>query len=185
MKKIKMLTAALALLALLPTAGFALADISAFGGYSWGTSDTIDPSGFQYGFDAHINTEFLYFFQLGLGGFYKKSDMELSYFDRDVDYNRSTAGIDAYAQLELPLIPIDPYVRFRSAVWEKVSGQVIDNTEYFKSYSVGGGIFLTVLPVPGVIKLQLFGEYLYDITKQDGHKVNGHTFNLGVRADVL
>ncbi len=74
-----------------PASSFALVDVGAYGGYSFAgelktDSGTVDTSGFLYGFNAHVNFDMLVFFQLGIGGFYQKSEF---------DYDMTGEGIPA------------------------------------------------------------------------------------------
>ena len=75
-------------------------------------------------------------------------------------------------------------MRFNTAVWDKVDG-TIDNTEYFRSYSFGFGALFTVLPIPGIFKLQLFGEYNYNFGTQSSADVKDHSVYLGIRTDFF
>jgi hypothetical protein len=182
MKKVKLVLVAFAFLIIAPTASFALIDASVFGGYTFPSGSYFNTKGFQKGFDAHLNTDFLVIFKLGVGGFYRNSDIKIT---GNQKFSKRQVGIDAYGALSIPLMPVDPYLKFRSAVWDKVGGSYQGSAEHFKAYSWGIGALLTVLPVPGIISVGLYGEYLFDTSKNSGKKANGHTLNLGIRADLF
>ncbi|PKL39828.1 MAG: hypothetical protein CVV44_06295 [Spirochaetae bacterium HGW-Spirochaetae-1] len=184
MNRIKSFIIAAGFLLLIPTASFAIVDVGAYGGYAFGTEiegTNVDPAGFEYGLDAHLNVTYLVILKLGVGAFYQGSVLK---YGSSSDYDKKIIGLDIYNQVDIPLFPIDPYVKFNTAIWEKVdTSSSYNSTEFFKAYSIGGGLLFTILPLP-VMKVQLFGEYLYSIAKQDGQKATGHAVHLGLRLDI-
>jgi hypothetical protein len=194
--KVMKLSAKIMLLACLilavPASSFALVDVGAYGGYSFAgelktDSGTVDTSGFLYGFNAHVNFDMLVFFQLGIGGFYQKSEFDYDMTGGgDSSYDKTVVGVDLYAMLNIPMLPISPYVTFNSGIWEKVDDKYARaSTDYFQTYSVGGGVALTILPIPAIMSLSIFGEYLYNFGKDAGNDATGHQVRLGVRGDFL
>lgn len=179
MKRLTLAAALASALLFIPTASFALVDVNLYGGYTFsgkleGISGTQD--GWEMGLTTHINFDVLVFFQFGAGASYEWTNMDWT--------DKNQVGLDLYGMLNIPFIPVSPYVRFNTAIWDKIEGQ-LDSTEYFKTYSFGGGIILTVLPIPGVFKLQLFGEYMYNFSEHSSREVTDHSFYLGVRTDFL
>lgn len=180
MKRLTLALTLMGALLLIPSTSFALVDANLMGGYSFqgkvdGISGTQD--GWDLGLTAHINFDLLVFLQFGIGASYDWSNLDWA-------DDRNQIGLDLYGQINIPFLPISPYVRFNTAVWDKVSG-AIDSTEYFKSYKFGGGILFTVLPIPKVFKLQLFGEYMYNFAKAGSLDVKNHTVYLGIRTDFF
>jgi len=176
------------MVAFIPVASYAIVDINAYGGYAFGSNvelaDSIvnpEPTGFEWGFSSHLNFDVLVFFKLGLGAYYQMSNLKTT---DDYDYTKNNVGLDLNAQLNIPLIPIKPYAIFRTAIWENVGGDVIESTEYFKNFAFGGGVLFTILPIPKVLKLQLFADYLYHTGKQSDLKATGHSAHFGVRLDI-
>ncbi len=177
---------ALCILFLIPVSAFSMADVSLYGGstVSGKTGDKADfkPGDIRYGGNIHLNTDFLVFFKAGIGGFYQAETVS---YKGDWSLDRKTAGIDAFLQADLPLIPVSPFIHGNAAAWNKISGGGDSAEDYFKTYGAGGGLFFTILPVPGIVKLQIFGEYMYRFGKEDGINSTGHQVNLGVRADLF
>jgi hypothetical protein len=190
-KKIKIMLA-LGLFLLAPAAGFALFDINVYGGLPFSaefdsrSQKLLDTDNYAYGTALHLNSDFLELFKLGLGGFYELSAITYE-DDADFTLDRSTAGIEGYVQFEIPLLPISPYVKANSAAWNKVKmkGGGFSDTDYFKKHGLGAGFVFTLLPIPALLRLQIFAEYMYHFGKEDGLRVTQHNAFLGLRADFF
>ncbi|MDR1931542.1 MAG: hypothetical protein LBQ57_01850 [Spirochaetales bacterium] len=182
----------LCLLCLAPVAGFSLFDGNIYGGLPFsGEFDNLDQKflsgeNYAYGASAHLNGGFLGFLQLGLGGFYQLSAVTYESAADDFTVDKTTAGIEAYAQFEIPFLPIAPYVKANTAAWNKLKGDGgFSHTDNFKKHGVGAGVALTVLPVPLLLRLQLFAEYMYNFGKEDGKTVKQHNAFVGLRLDFF
>jgi len=195
MKKTVKILSVLCFMIFVPMGSFALFDFNLYGGIPFaGQYDDCNQKFFAknsvWGASGHLNTDFLGLLQLGLGGFYQKPTATYkapgaSSFGDDFTVRRTMVGIDAYAQLEIPLLPFCPYLRVNTAAWNKVEGDIDSKTENFKRHGVGVGLLFTILPVPGLARIQLFAEYDYEFGKEDGIKVRQNNLFLGVRADIL
>lgn len=193
LKKLSIVIFIISVLILIPDYSYAIADLSAFGGYSFGgklksagTSDNLD--GWQYGLYGHLNTGIPMLFTVGLGGFYQIAPLSLKTSSGTVDATKTAVGIDAYGQLDLPIIPVKPYLRYGLAVNEKYevkySGGSTNYSKNFNSNYYGIGL---CYPIFSLVKfdLQLFAEYLYTTSKQEnGVKINGNTINIGIKASI-
>jgi hypothetical protein len=177
---------------LAPVSGFALFDLDLYGGLPFsGEFDSesqklLDTDNYAYGFAAHLNSDFLGLLQLGLGGFYQMSTITYT-GDNDFTLDRSTAGLEAYLQFEVPLLPVSPYVKANTAAWNKVKakGGDFSKTDYFKKHGLGAGFVFSILPVPELLRLQIFAEYIYHFGKEDDAQVRQHNVFLGLRADFF
>ena len=191
MRKIKMLTV-LCLILLAPVSGFALFDVNLHGGLPFGgeydscSQKMLDLDNYAYGASAHLNTDFLQLFHMGLGGFFQLSTITYN-GTNDFTLDRSTVGIEAYCQLEIPLLPLSPYVKAGTAAWNKVKVKdgAYSETDNFKKHGVGAGFVFTILPIPELLRLQVFAEYIYNFGKEDGAKVKQSNAFLGIRADLF
>jgi len=190
--KIKVLALA-CLILLVPASGFALFDISVYGGFPFsGEYDTlkqkIHTDNHAYGASVHWNTGFLALFQLGLGGYYQFSAVRYK-VDGGSDFtlDRNTMGIEGVVLLDVPFLPFHPYVKLNTAAWNKVKDKDgnISKTENLKKHGIGAGLAITFLPLPGLVSFQLFGEYMYNFGKEDGDKVKQSYAFLGIRADIF
>lgn len=184
--------AILAALILIPASGYALVDASVYGGYAFGgeldsgAGDTADVDGYHYGARAHVNLGIPLVFSVGAGLFYQIAPMEYEADGDSDDLTQKTLGIDAYAQLELPFLPVYPFVRYGIAIKDEVEVTYGSTTstfeESFKSSYYGAGITYSLLDAV-VIDIQLFAEYLYTTTKQeDDVELKGNAINIGVQA---
>lgn len=191
-KKIKLvLLSALCLLLFLPTASFALVDVNLYGGIPFeGERGHVNKNlalfdDHSFGVSAHLNKDFLVFLQFGFGAFYQVSATTYRYNGKNHTYDNYSAGLDAYIQLDFPLIPIAPYIRGSEAAWHKtkVSGQ--SKVENFKRHSIGGGLLFSLLSLPEVLTLQLFGEYMYSFGKEFGDNFKEHQINIGARFAIF
>lgn len=186
--KIKLLMLS-CLFCLIPISSFALVDINAYGGYTIGgdlngRSVKIKGSDLRYGFSAHLNKDFLVFIKLGLGGFYQASSVSYK-LDKARTADKQSAGIEAYALFDLPMLPLAPYAKFNTAAWNKIDFLGRSDSDYFKRHGFGLGAAFTLLPIPTVMSLQLFAEYVYAFGKEMKHNSNEHQINLGLRADFF
>ena len=169
---------------------FALVAANLYGGYTVGGKyedyDVKYKDKFRYGGSVHFNKSFLMFFQLGLGGYYQMSSVAYGNSWRNTfTVDKTDIGIDGYAALDIPLVPLSPYVRGGSATWNKIEYSGVSKTGNFDKHHVGGGLLITVLPIPALLKLQLFAEYIYAFGKEGGEKNTEHQVNLGIRGDFL
>lgn len=177
MKKIRIIILILGIIAFIPASSYALFDIGAYGGYSFGgkvktEGSDVEPSGWEYGFIGHYNmTIFPMLLSFGIGAYFQLSPLKLN---DDSSYSKKAVGLDGYLQLELPIL-VHPYVRFSAAIWEDVEG----NAEYFKSYSLGGGLAFGIFGI-----LQIYGEYLFNTAIQDGNNAIGNAVHLGLRIKI-
>ena len=181
MKKAIIITTLIISTAFIPVSGFAIFDIGAYGGYSFSgdvetAGGSIDPSGLEYGFITHYDKS-LAIIRLGIGAFYQISPLGYSLSGIDYDYEKSSLGLDAYLQLELPIIPVKPYIKYSLGIWESVDTENESNSEYFKSssFGIGSAFGLPVIPV------DLFAEYLFTTAKHDGYDAKGHAVHAGIR----
>lgn len=186
---------------LIPAVSFAIIDASVYGGYSFNgkletaTSTTdADVKGKQYGVRAHINTGIPMVFTVGGGLFYQLAPLKYDVESTSDDLTKKTYGFDAYAQLDLPFLPVYPYVRGGIAIQDKLeigyqvnvgAGGVEKETktydEYFKSSYYGVGLAYSIYDLV-VLDLQIFCEYLFTTSKQeDDVKLKGHAVNLGLQ----
>jgi hypothetical protein len=190
MKLTRTVILVLAVLCFIPASSYAIVDIGVYGGYSFAGKlewDTIDKNvnGWEYGVLGHINHTFLGLLELGIGGYAQWAPLKYSVGGKDYELTKSTYGIDGLALLDLPVFPLNPYVRGGIGVYEqvKVEAPVVGSetkSEYFKSYYFGGGIALGIFPF-----VQIFGEYLYTRSKQeDGVTIKGNAVHMGARLNI-
>jgi hypothetical protein len=195
LKKSGIVLAALMIL-LIPAASYAIVDFSAYGGYSFAGdiddgNNKGDIDGWQYGFYGHLNTGIPMLFTVGLGGFYQIAPHKYDTGNSDwgeIDVTKNTYGLDAYVQLDLPFLPVYPYVRAGLAIKEKIE---IDSdfgsqtySENFKSSYYGVGASYSVFDAI-VWDLQLFVEYLYYTSKQEKDiKITGNSINAGLKISL-
>jgi hypothetical protein len=187
-KKLWKSLAILTIMLLIPASSYAIVDASIFGGRTFGgeierSGSKTDIDGWQYGAYGHINTGIPFVLTAGAGGFYLKAPLK-----GDVDAKKETVGVDVYAQLELPILPVYPYVRYGIAIREKVesesSGRTTDISENFKSHYYGLGLSRTLFSFVK-LKIMIFAEYIYTTSKQENDvKIKGHAVNVGVTASL-
>jgi len=191
MKKIAILLMIASLTILTKKNSYALVDLGVYGSYSFsgeietdGPTATPDPTGFEYGIIGHYNRSLLAFFNYGLGGYYQYSnlsyDLNVNNQKIEVDYNKNIIGLDAYLELALPMMPMHPYLKISSAIWENTGGDLkrIDN-EWFNTYSTGIGLAFTFFPM-----YQVFGEYQFSYSKMEDDKNTGNAIHLGLRVNI-
>ncbi|MBN2401704.1 MAG: outer membrane beta-barrel protein [Spirochaetes bacterium] len=174
----------LTILLFIPASSYAIVDASVYGGRTFagkvesgGSSSDVD--GWQYGAYAHVNTGIPMVFTVGLGGFYLIAPLK-----GDVDAEKKTVGIDAYAQIDLPVLPVNPYARYGIAFKEDVEVESTSISENFKSHYFGFGISRIIFSAVK-LKLSLFVEYLYTTSKQEKDvKIKGNAVNIGVTAAI-
>ena len=99
--------------------------------------------------------------------------------------DKTDFGIDGYAAFGIPLTPLSLYARGGTAAWNKIEYAGDSKTGSFEKYHVGGGFLFTILPIPGLLKLQLFAEYIHAFGKEGGEKSTEHQINLGIRGDLF
>lgn len=174
----------LTIMVFIPASSYAIVDASVFGGRSFGTKyedsgSSTDANGWQYGAYGHVTTGIPMVLTVGLGGFYLVAPMK-----GDVDATKKTVGIDAYAQIDLPVIPVNPYARYGIAIKESVEGDSTTISENFKSHYFGVGLSREIFSA-AVIKIRLFAEYIYTTSKQEHDiKIKGNAVNFGVTAVI-
>jgi hypothetical protein len=197
MKKICYCVVSAALFCILPVKSFALVDAEIYGGYTFNgdvdddaSAESDTPKGPSYGFRGHFTSSII-FIKIGLGGFMQYSqldyDLELGNNTTSVSTDKTTYGLDGYAKLDLPLIPVKPYMRIGVALYDKIesdiSGSTNSETEHFNSFYYGIGLAFTVLPLP-IVDVQLFGEYLYNKSSFDDTTIICHNFNVGAQIAI-
>jgi hypothetical protein len=185
--KISRLFLILIAIILIPASSYAIVDFSAFGGYSFGnkiesSDDDQNVKGWQYGLYGHVNTGIPMVATVGIGGFYLIAPLK----GDDADATKKSVGVDAYAQLDLPFLPVFPYARYGIAINEKIevkyTGGKTDLSENFKSHYFGFGLSRNLISA-AVIKLQVFAEYLFTTSKQEnGVNMKGNAINFGIKA---
>lgn len=161
----------------LPAQSFALADVSAYGGYMFkGSVDGnsgVDAKGYNYGIKAHYNTSLIPMIELGIGAYYQNTKFKFDpVFGGEKTYLRMSAGLDMNLIVNLPII--HPYGRFMYAFWDDFEGDV----EKFKAYGFGAGVEFTVLPF-----VRIFGEYMFENTKH-GNDFKSNSVNMGIKVDI-
>jgi hypothetical protein len=190
MKKFSWIILIVSILAFVPATSYALFDLGVYGGYTFageiksdvpGVSNP-EPTGLSYGVIGHFNTPIFPLLRMGFGLYSEKSDFSYDLVNQSYDYTRKTVGIDLYLQLDIPLVPLHPYLKFASGVWEEIGGELVekDETEYFSTYRTGVGVALTFFPF-----VQIFAEYQYLYTRNIGDDTAvGQGVALGVRANL-
>ncbi len=190
MKKIRSIVLVVSILAFVPASSYALFDIGIYGGYTFAGEIKSDisgqsnpePTGLSYGAIGHFNTPIFPLLRLGVGLYTENSNLDYSISSQDYEFTRKTVGLDLYLQLDIPLIPLHPYAKFASGIWEEVGGDLVakDETEYFSTYRTGVGAALTFFPM-----LQIFAEYQFLYTRNIGDdKAVGHGVALGMRLNI-
>jgi hypothetical protein len=172
----------------IPASSYAIVDASVFGGRYFGgkienATGESDLSGWQYGAYGHINSGMPMLFTVGIGGFYLIAPLK-----GDLDATKKSSGIDAYAMVDFPALPVFPYVRGGIAVKETVEVKTAagksSTSEYFKSNYFGFGLSRTIFSAVK-LKLQIFAEYLYTTSKQENDvKLKGNIINAGITASL-
>lgn len=196
MKSIKNLSKIIIILIifiLMPASSYAIVDFSVYGGYSFmgeikDSASSSDFNGWQYGCYGHINSGIPMLFTVGIGGFYQISPLTVETSGGDYDATKTAYGVDGYAQVDLPFLPVFPYVRLGIAAKEEVEikfpGSTSKISENFKSYYYGIGLSYSLVDVVAW-DLQLFAEYLYTTSKQENDvEVKGNAVNMGVKIAI-
>ncbi|HPA71715.1 MAG TPA: outer membrane beta-barrel protein [Spirochaetota bacterium] len=185
MKSIKLVVAVLAVLVMIPASSYALVDFGAYGGYSYANLDTggtqENIKGWEYGAFGHLNTGLPMLFTIGLGGFYQVTNSTLEVNSEDVDVTRTMYGLDAIFILELPLLPVNPFLRGGLAINEELEiGEGDPTEEKFKSYYVALGVGYSIFPMT-----KIFAEYVFNYSKQeDDSKVNSNAIHVGLMINI-
>ncbi len=161
---------------------FAIVDAAVSGGSVFnGKSEDNHKSkltSWQYGARAHLNTDAVPFFELGLGGYYEDTHLKFDILNSSSDVVRKSAGLDANIILSLPLLPINPYVRGTYGFWDRYNGDV---ENFNKSWGAGGGLELVVFPLPSI---RIFAEYMRDHAVHNKTYINTNSANLGVKIQI-
>lgn len=171
---------------------FALVDANLYGGATVGgkylnRGVKFGDSNGHWGLSAHLNTTLLAVFQLGVGPYYQTSTVTYG-IKNHWSVDKKDVGIDGFVALDIPFIPLSPYLRGGASAWNKISGNSSypgdSKTNNFERYHAGGGLWLTVLPLPA-FKLQLFTEYVRFWGKEADKKSVEHQLNVGIRGNIL
>jgi hypothetical protein len=183
----------IAVILAMPVASYAIVDASIYGGYSFsgemsGSGVTDDTKGWLYGFNGHVNTGIPYIFTIGLGGFYQMSPLDVKTSAGTVNSNRTTYGIDVYGQLDLPFIPVNPYVRYGLGINDKIkvdnSGGSNTYSKYFNSSYYGIGLGYSLFDAV-LVDVKIFAEYRYTMSKLDsGIKLKGNEIDFGLQVSI-
>jgi len=156
---------------------FAIVDGAVWGGAIFdGTveGNSSKPSGYEYGAKAHYNTSLIPMIELGIGAYYQDSTIKFDLI-KGKDFKRSSLGVDGNLILNIPLFPINPYVRGTYATWDKYD----EDVKKFKAYGFGGGLELSIPLLP----IRFFGEYMYDHTDHD-FILTTSSVNFGVKVSI-
>lgn len=178
---------------LIPSSAFALVNVEAYGGYSFGGEisdvDAESVKGLGGGFRGHYYDE-IAIIGWGAGLYAQFSPLEydatIGGQDVTVAYDKTTYGVDGFITLNVPLIPLHPYLRAGMSIYDNAVDEYTLNgskystneTEYFNMYYGGIGFSMTVLPLP-VISVQVFAEYLYEYSKSGDQTLKNHRINVG------
>ena len=196
MKKMLKILPILCLMLFVPAGAFALLDANLYGGIPFsGQYDDCNQKFFatnsSWGVSAHVNDTFLGFIQLGWGGFYQGSTATYKapgamMLGPDFSVKRYMAGLEAYVQLEIPVLPFGLYAKANTVAWDKVriKEASYSHTDNFKRHAVGGGLLITIVPIPGIMRLRLFFEVDREFGKEDGISVRQSNFFIGLRAEI-
>ncbi|MCL1911378.1 MAG: hypothetical protein FWG13_04150 [Leptospirales bacterium] len=186
--KTKLLLSAF-ILCLAHASAFAIVDVNLYGGYTIGGKH--QGRGVKFGDDnghwgllAHINATLLKVFQFGVGPYYQSSTVTYGNPKNHWSADKKDIGIDGFAALDIPLIPLSPYLRGGTSAWNRVKYSYGTETNSFERYHAGGGVLLTILPLP-LFKLQMFTEYIRFWGKEGGLKSTEHQLNVGLRGNIL
>ena len=161
----------------LPAQSFALADVSAYGGYIFKGSVDWDsasaPKGYNYGIKAHYNTSFFPMLELGIGAYYQNTKFKLDWTSGNKkNFFRMSAGLDMNVIVNFPVL--HPYGRFMYALWDDLEGDV----KRFKGYGIGAGVEFVMFPL-----IRVFGEYVYEKTKHD-YNFKTNSINMGIKVSL-
>ncbi|MDY6935221.1 MAG: outer membrane beta-barrel protein [Spirochaetota bacterium] len=161
--------------------------------------DSTDVDGWEYGISAHLNTGVPLLFTAGIGLFYQITSLTYDYrYDginsKELDTTKNTYGFDGYFQIDLPFLPIYPYVRAGTAIKDETKIDTVEyigttqetinekiKEKYFQSYYYGFGLSYTLYDAV-VMDLQLFAEYLITKSKQESDiEIEGQSVRAGVK----
>jgi hypothetical protein len=182
----------LAILVLTPLSSFAIVDVEGYAGYNFlGKFSPSDGSGTVSGMNLGARAHFtldLILVNFGVGAFADYRPLSFNDGNTKVKMDRFSTGPDVFAKLDLPFIPIKPYLRGGMALYDKyqvdVQNTKTTDTYYFKGCYFGAGISYNLISLI-LVDIQLFGEYLYDISKLDGgQKLNSHRVNFGLTVAI-
>lgn len=188
------MTLALTLL-IVPVGGYAIIDVAAYGGYNFGDK-AYHPTvyGPHVGVIVHPSITLAKILTLGIGAYYQRSyavvQMNYLYYTRNKLTTRDSVGLDGFIQISIPKINLCPFGRVTTNIWDQVDGyrvkslKQISASEFFKSYSLGGGIAFPFATLPVIDKVYIYLEYLYNISKIPNTKANSHTAHAGVRVII-
>lgn len=187
MKSLKLFAITCFVFLAIPASSFAFFDAALYGGYSFGSLDAAqyneDLKGWEYGGFAHINLGIPMLFSVGIGGFYHVSTATMDYSGTDTDVSRSSYGLDVMGTIELPMLPVNPFIRAGVAINEslEIDMQNIPTKEKkFGSYYFAIGAGYSVVPM-----VRLFAEYVYNYSKQeDDEKVLSNALHLGIMLSI-
>jgi opacity protein-like surface antigen len=187
MKSLKLAALVLAVLVLLPVSSYAIVDAGVYGGYSLAALDTEaytkDMNGWEYGFFGHITMGIPLLFSVGLGGFYQRADATVDFNGTDVDATRISYGIDVMGTIDLPVIPVNPFVRAGIAINESYELDAVgaeQQDKKFGSYYFAIGVGYSFIPMT-----KLFAEYVYNYSKQENDTtIQSNGFHIGAMLSI-
>jgi hypothetical protein len=186
LRKIALVTA---VLLVVPVSSYAIVDLGVYGGYTFSGEITYediskDTTGYEYGVLGHLNGSVIpMVLSVGIGGFYQRAPLEYEADGKNVETTKTAYGLDGIIMLELPIL-IHPYVRGGVAIKEKLETKIgaieYSESSSFDSYYFGIGGALTIFPM-----VQLFGEYMYNTSKQeDDVELKSNSVHVGARLNI-
>ena len=194
MKKLLLVAAATAML-MIPAASYAIIDIGVYGGYNFG-GDVIKPPIYGNGVGVIVHPSFTIaeVVTLGIGAFYQrkfdKIAVDYIYYTKHKLVTKDSAALDGYIQFNIPKVMLHPYARVSTSIWDQVKGFRFKNldtltaSEFFQTYSFGGGLAIPFASVPVLEKFYVYFEYLYNISKVAGDNPKSHTVQAGVKVMI-
>jgi hypothetical protein len=166
-------------------------DLGAYKGYSSGIikipGKNPRVSGSPDGLIGHYNMTVPEFIQIGIGPYFEYGPQTWERGNEKRDYTTTALGLDLCAKLRITEAEkqrVHPYGRVSVAIWDHSKFGNSKSTNYFKSYSYGGGIDFTIYPIGTLFDIRLFGEYLRTTSKRFGKDIAGYAVNLGVRLNI-
>lgn len=195
MKRMKVLIALAALMILVPASSYAIIDIGVYGGYNFG-GDAVKPQIYGNGVGVIVHPSFTIaeVVTLGIGAFYQRSFdkilVDYIYYKKHKLITKDSAALDGYIQINIPKFLLHPYARVSTSIWDQVKGYRFKNldsltaSEFFQTYSFGGGIAIPFATIPVLEKFNIYFEYLYNISKVAGDKPKSHTAQVGIKVMI-
>ncbi|MCX7679702.1 MAG: porin family protein [Spirochaetes bacterium] len=187
MKSVKIFALAVVGLMIVPATSFAFIDLGAYGGYSLASlesnSMSEDLKGWEYGCFGHLTLGIPMLFSVGFGGFYHVTDATMDYSGKKTDVTRSSYGIDVMGTIELPMLPVNPFVRAGVAINETLEQELLNiakKEKKFGSYYFAIGAGYSIFPF-----VRVFAEYVYNFSKQeDDTKLMSNSLHIGAMLSI-